>query len=73
MSAARARTLLSRVADAGVEGGRLVTVPGSELVRVRVGVFDSAEGAGAILKRLQDLGFTAALARDAHREERVSR
>lgn len=69
-SRSRAESLLARVADAGVEG-RLATVPGSDLIRVRVGVFDSAEGADAILKRLRDLGLTAALARDAHREQRV--
>lgn len=66
----RAEGLLRRVSDAGFDA-RLVRVPGSDLVRVRVGTFDSAEGAGAILRRLQDLGFQGALARDAHREERV--
>lgn len=66
----RAEVLLARVDAAGFEG-RLVRVPGSDLVRVRVGRFDSAEGAGAILERLQGLGFTAAIARDADREERV--
>ncbi|HKJ02575.1 MAG TPA: SPOR domain-containing protein [Longimicrobiales bacterium] len=71
-SEGRAEALRRRAADAGFEA-RLVTVPGSALIRVRVGVFDAQEGADDILKRLRELGFTAALARDAHREERVRR
>lgn len=68
----RAEAHRRRIEAAGFDA-RLVMVPGSSLVRVRVGRFDSAAGADAILKRLQDLGFTAALARDAHLEERVVR
>lgn len=68
----RAETLLRRVSDAGFEG-RLVTVPGSDLIRVRVGTFDSADGANEVLWRLRDQDFTAQLARDAQREERVIR
>ena len=68
----RADALRQRVAAEGIEA-RIVKIPGSDLVRVRAGTFDSAEGVGAILRRLQDLGFTAALARDAHLEERVVR
>jgi cell division septation protein DedD len=68
----RAEALLRRVSDAGFEG-RLVTVPGSELIRVRVGTFDSADGANQVLWRLRDQDFTAQLARDAQREERVIR
>lgn len=68
----RAGVLLDRVADAGFDG-RLVTVPGSDLIRVRVGRFDSAEAANELLWRLRDLDFTAQLARDAQREERVIR
>ena len=68
----RAEALLRRVSDAGFEG-RLVTVPGSDLIRVRVGTFDSADGANEVLWRLRDQDFTAQLARDAQREERVIR
>ena len=68
----RAEALRRRAQDAGFEA-RLALVPGSELVRVRVGRFDAQEAAAAILKRLSDLGFTAAVARDAHMEERVGR
>jgi cell division protein FtsN len=68
----RAEALLKTVSDAGFEG-RLVRVPGSDLIRVRVGTFDSAEGANDILWKLRGLEFTAQLARDAQREERVIR
>lgn len=68
----RAEALQRRASDAGFDA-RLVTVPGSPLIRVRVGVFDAQEGADAILSRLRDLGFTAAVARDANREERAIR
>jgi len=68
----RAASLLARLGEDGVEG-RLVRVPGSDLIRVRVGVFDSLEEVNAVLWRLRDRGFTVALARDAHREERVVR
>lgn len=68
----RAEALLRRAVEAGFEG-RLVTVPGSDLIRVRVGTFDSAEGASEVLWRLRDMDFTAQLARDAQREERVIR
>ncbi|MDP2955893.1 MAG: SPOR domain-containing protein, partial [Longimicrobiales bacterium] len=68
----RAETLLARLAEAGLQG-RLVRVPGSDLIRVRVGTFDSAEAVNAILWQLRDVGFTAVLARDAHLEEPVVR
>lgn len=68
----RAAALLAAVTRAGFEG-RLVRVQGSDLVRVRVGTFDSAEGTDAILQRLRDRGFTATVSRDAHREERIAR
>jgi len=68
----RAASLLTRLGEEGVEA-RLVRIPGSDLIRVRVGVFDSLEGANAVLWQLRDRGFTAAVARDAHREERVVR
>jgi len=70
--AARAESLLGQLADAGFEG-RLARVPGSDLVRVRLGRFDSPEGVEAILWAVRDRGFTATVARDAHREEPVVR
>lgn len=65
----RAEALRARAAGAGLDA-RLATLPGSDLVRVRVGRFDSSDEAHAILERVQDLGFTAAVVRDANREER---
>lgn len=66
----RAEALGRRARDAGFDA-RLVTVPGSNLIRVRIGRFDAREDTGPILRRLRDLGFTAAVAQDAHREENV--
>jgi len=65
----RAEALRRRAAEAGLDV-RLATLPGSELVRVRVGRFDSSEEAHAILERVQGLGFTTTVVRDANREER---
>ena len=71
-SEARAHTLVAEAQKAGFEA-RLVHMPGSRLVHVRVGRFDSGSEASELLKRLQDLGFTAAVVRDANREERIRR
>jgi cell division protein FtsN len=68
----RAAALLARLGEEGIEA-RLARVPGSDLVRVRVGRFDSLDAANAVLWQLRDRGFTAAVARDANREERVVR
>jgi SPOR domain len=68
----RALSLQRRAVEAGF-AARLVRIPGSELVRVRIGRFDSAAAAGDLLNRLKGLGFTAALVPDANREERIKR
>lgn len=68
----RAEALRSKAAGAGFEA-RLATVPGSDLVRVRVGRFDSGEEARAILRRVRDRGFAAMLVRDAELELRPGR
>lgn len=68
----RARALYRRALDQGFEA-RLVRVPGSPLLRVRVGRFDSAAEAGELLSRLRAMDFVAALVRDANTEERVAR
>jgi cell division protein FtsN len=65
----RAEALRRRASETGLDV-RLATLPGSELVRVRVGRFDSSEEAHAILERVQGLGFTATVVGDANREER---
>lgn len=69
---ARAEALRARVAGAGFDA-RLARLPGSDLVRVRVGALVAEDDARTILRRLQELGFTAALVKDAHLEERAGR
>ncbi len=64
----RAQTLATRAREAGLRV-RVVRVEGSRLVRVRVGRFTSPEPANELLKRVKDLGFQAALVRDADQEE----
>jgi cell division septation protein DedD len=66
---ARAAALRDRAVEAGLQA-RLAIVPGSPLVRVRVGRFDSAEAARDILRLVRDEGFTATLVKDAHLEGR---
>lgn len=47
---------------------RLVRVPGSHLLRVRIGRFSHREGADALARELRELGFECTLSSDAHRE-----
>ncbi len=68
----RAVALRDRAVEAGFQA-RLAIVPGSPLVRVRVGRFDSAEEAGDILRLVRDQGFSATLVKDAHLEGRSGR
>jgi cell division protein FtsN len=69
-SQSRARALQRRVQDAGFDA-RLARVPGSGLVRVRVGRFDAQADADALLTRLRGLGFAATVVLDANREEGI--
>lgn len=64
----RARELLRRVEESGFEA-RLVSIPGSELVRVRVGRFPDPEEATRVYDRLIESGFDAVVVADAAREE----
>ncbi|MFQ5537645.1 MAG: SPOR domain-containing protein [Gemmatimonadota bacterium] len=66
----RARALLRRLEEAGLQP-RLVRVPGSRLLRVRVGRFVNQADALTLMEEVRSLGFPAALARDAHRERSV--
>lgn len=68
----RAVALRERAVEAGLQA-RLAVVPGSPLVRVRVGRFDSAAEASEILRLVRDQGFTATLVKDAHLEGRSGR
>jgi hypothetical protein len=60
------------VTDAGFSA-RIVRIGSDGLYRVRVGMFQSSDEAAEILRRLRQLGFSAAVARDAHLEEPIGR
>ncbi len=66
----RARTLLQRATDAGLDP-RLVRIPGSGLVRVRVGRFTSQDAADGRVAEIRAQGFDALLVSDADQEEVV--
>ena len=68
----RARALFRRAVDLGLEA-RLVHVPETQLLHVRVGLFDAASAASELLRRVGEMGFVAAMVRDAHREEPIRR
>jgi len=69
--AARAQVLAAQARKAGLDDVRVVRVPGSRLVRVRTGRFDSSESAHNLLARVTRLGFQGAVVRDARDEEPV--
>lgn len=62
-----ARSLALRLAEAGISA-RLVTVGGSELIRVRAGRFDGAAAATRLYDRVTSAGFDALVVADAQRE-----
>lgn len=66
-----ARSVAQNLKKAGFEQVRLVTVPGNELVRVRVGRFASETAASDVLKRLQAAGYKPVVASDLQREKVV--
>jgi cell division septation protein DedD len=66
----RARWLEARIREAGFSP-RLVRVPGSDLLRVRVGRFETRGEADALALDLQELGFETTVATDAEKEEIV--
>ncbi|MFO7892139.1 MAG: SPOR domain-containing protein [Longimicrobiales bacterium] len=59
--------LIERLRQAGHQP-RIVRVPGSDLLRVRVGRFESSDPAGRLVTELRDQGFDAVVVRDAHEE-----
>jgi len=65
-----AETLAAQLRRAGFEP-RLVRLPESSLVHVRVGRFSSAAEAETLVGRLRAAGFTALVVRDAGREQPV--
>lgn len=67
---ARARALAGELEDLGYSP-RLVRVPESGLVRVRIGRYSHREGADALARELRERGFECTLSSDAHRESAV--
>lgn len=65
-----AESILRAARQAGFSG-RIVRLAGDGLYRVRVGRFASSAEAAETLGRLQELGFAAALVRDAHLERPI--
>ena len=66
----RARQLADGLREAGYLP-RVVRVPGSELVRVRVGRFRTRDEAEVLASELEGRGFDATIVRDAQLEEEV--
>ena len=62
--------LSERIRDAGYLP-RLVRVPGTDLIRVRVGRFAERGGAESLKRELERAGFEATIVADAQSEERV--
>ncbi|MFW6078694.1 MAG: SPOR domain-containing protein, partial [Gemmatimonadota bacterium] len=62
-----AEALADRLRDAGYRP-RLVYVPGSTLLRVRVGRFEARDQAAELARRIEADGFPVVVVRDAHRE-----
>ncbi len=58
--------------SAGFTGVRLVRVPGNQLIRVRIGRFESRTAAASTLARLANANFSAVLVADANTETRVT-
>ena len=67
---ARARAIEETAQRASLEP-RLVRLPGSDLVRVRIGRFESVEQAEELMRRTVDLGLDAIVVQDAEREIRL--
>lgn len=69
-SMARARVVEERAREAGLRP-RLVTIDGSDWIRIRVGRFGTSEGATDEMNRIRELGLEATLTGDAHEESPV--
>ena len=64
----RARSLLAAVNASGFDA-RIVRVPGSPLVRVRIGAFPDRTGAAELMSRVRRRGHEATIAADVADEE----
>lgn len=63
-----AESLAARLRKAG-HTPRLVLVPNSSLLRVRIGHFSTAQDAGGLVRQLKAQGFPAVVVGDANREQ----
>ena len=68
---AGALSVVRQLERKGVHGARLVRVPNSALIRVRLGRFESAAAAGAQLRKVKAAGFAPMVVADANREQGV--
>lgn len=64
--------LYQKAVAAGLDA-RVVRVTGSDLLRVRIGLFQSLDEAEATSRRVRDLGFDTAVVGNLDREERIVR
>lgn len=69
-SAARAGSLRDRLTELGITA-RVVRLPRTQLLHVRVGRFDSEHEARELLAAVERLGFTGSVVRDVESEETV--
>jgi cell division septation protein DedD len=67
----RARIVEERARSAGL-APRIVMVEGSELIRIRVGWYQTSRSATEAMREIRELGLEAAVVRDAQRERPVS-
>ena len=67
----RARRIADRAEAEGLSV-RMVRVPGSELIRVRIGRFENQDDALEAMRRVKADGFDVALVTDAAQEEPIS-
>jgi len=66
-SVERARIVEGRAREAGLEA-RIVRVEGSDLVRIRVGWYETSRQATEVMREIRELGLEAAVVRDAQQE-----
>ena len=68
---AGARADVRTLKNAGYEA-RMVTVPANALIRVRVGLYDKASDATAVLSKLKSAGYQPVFVSDVSREKIVN-
>jgi tetratricopeptide (TPR) repeat protein len=68
---AGALSVVRQLERKGLPGARLVRVPNSALIRVRLGRFENAAAAGTQLSKVKAAGFAPIVVADANREQAV--